>query len=210
MYGIQSAASAFGFDQGANALQNLIGRGGLSGLVSHSLYTAIFGAGIGWWVQTRGQSMNTRLPRTVLAIATAMLLHGTWDYAAFSGVGVAGLLTGIFAIVLVITVGRSTNRQVRPWMRDLLAPEVDAGLVTDDEITAMVCSPRDRHRYVRAIAAESGKAAGKAARHVLTAELDLADALASNRGDDTADEVLDARTELARLRTQLDESVTAS
>ena len=123
--------------------------------MSHSLYTAIFGAGIGWWVQTRGQSMSTRLPRTVLAIATAMLLHGTWDYAAFSGVGVAGLLTGIFAIVLVMTIGRSTNRQVRPWMRDLLAPEVDAGLVT-------------------------------------------------------ADEVLDARTELARLRTQLDESVTAS
>ena len=210
MYGINKAASAFGFDQGANAVQNLFGRGALGGLVSHSLYTAIFGAGIGWWVQTRGQPLSTRLPRTVLAIAAAMALHGTWDYAAFAGIPVASVLTAAFAIVLVVLIGRSTNRQVRPWMRGLLAPEVTAGLVTDDEITAMVGSPRDRRRYVRAVAAESGKSAGKAARHVLDAELDLADALASSRGDSKADDVQNARAELVRLRGQLDELVVAS
>jgi RsiW-degrading membrane proteinase PrsW (M82 family) len=210
MYGIGTAASAFGFDQGANAVQNLVGRGLFAGLVSHSLYTAIFGAGIGWWVQTRGQSMSTRLPRTVLAIAAAMLIHGIWDYAAFSGFRAAGFLTAIFAIVLVVAIGRSTYRQVRPWMRDLLAPEVDAGLVTDDEITAMVGSPRDRRHYVRGVAAESGKAAGKAARHVLDAELDLADALAASKGDADAPEVADARSELVRLRGVLDEELGAS
>ena len=84
-------------------------------------------------------------------------------------------------------------------MADLLAPELAAGLITDDELSAMVGSPRTRRKYVRSIKHADGKQAGKAARHVLDAELDLADALTGAQGE-TNDEVEFAKSELVRVR----------
>jgi hypothetical protein len=66
----------------------------------------------------------------------------------------------------------------------------------------MVGSPRDRRHYVHAAKKEHGKAAGKATRHVLNAELDLAEALGDCDGTES-EEVDDARSELERLRGEL-------
>jgi VIT1/CCC1 family predicted Fe2+/Mn2+ transporter len=132
-----------------------------------------------------------------------------WDYGAFTGFTIVILLTGISAIILVVIIGRWTNRQLRPWMSELLAPEVASGLITDDELTAMVGSPRDRRHYVHAAKKEHGKAAGKATRHVLDAELDLAEALGQSDGTES-DDVDHARVELQRLRLDLDATLAAA
>lgn len=202
-YGVGASVSAFGFDQVGNSFSVFYTRGILFGLVSHALYSALFGAGVGAWIQTRGKPLSARLPGTILPIAAAFLLHGVWDFSAFAGVQVLGMVTAIFAIVLVVIVGRWTNRQLRPWMANLLAPEVAEGLITDEELTAMVGSPRDRRHLVKAVSEEHGKDAGKAARHVLDAELDLAEALGDSEGG-ASDEVDHARSEVQRLRGDLD------
>ncbi|NOX30096.1 MAG: PrsW family intramembrane metalloprotease [Actinobacteria bacterium] len=208
MYGVGASGTAFGFDQVHNSITTFLGRGLLAGLVSHALYTALVGAGIGAWVQSRGKPLGARLPGAVGPIAASLLLHGIWDYAAFSGIQFLGLLTGISAVILVVMIGRWTNRQLRPWMSDLLAPEVATGLITDDELTAMVGSPRDRRHLVHAAKREHGDDAGKATRHVLHAELDLAEALGHSAGADS-DDVAHARSELQRLRAALEVTLNA-
>lgn len=209
IYGVNASAAAFGFDQVQNSFANFMTRGVMAGLVSHALYTALVGAGIGAWVQSRGKPVGARLPGTVGPIAAALFLHGMWDYGSTVGYQVVIVLTAISAIILVVIIGRWTNRQLRPWMSELLAPEVASGLITEGELTAMVGSPRDRRHYVHTAKKEHGKAAGKATRHVLDAELDLAEALGDSDGAER-EEVDDARSELQRLRQQLDATLAAA
>jgi hypothetical protein len=114
-------------------------------------------------------------------------------------------VTTISALIMVVLIGRWTNRQLRPWMAELLAPEVSSGLITDEELTAMVGSPRDRRHLVHSSKNEHGKEAGRATRHVLDAELDLAEALGDSDGTES-EEVGDARSELRRLRLDLEAS----
>jgi RsiW-degrading membrane proteinase PrsW (M82 family) len=207
LYGVNASVSAFGFDQVLHSFQTFLTRGMLAGLVSHTLYTALFGAGVGAWIQSRGKPLGSRLPGTIGPIAAALLLHGLWDYAAFNTITGVIALTAISSIVMVIIIYRWTNRQLRPWMGELLAPEVDSGLITDDELTAMVGSRSDRHVYVKTVRQSHGKQAGKTARHVLDAELDLAEALGDSRGQDS-NEVAHARSELTRLRGELTSTTT--
>jgi hypothetical protein len=82
-------------------------------------------------------------------------------------------------------------------------PEVAGRLIIEGELTAMVGSPRDRRHYVHAAKKEHGEVAGQATRHVLDAELDLAEALGQSDGTES-EEVDDARSELERLRLDLD------
>jgi hypothetical protein len=209
MYGVNASAAAFGFDQVHNSFSTFLSRGLMAGLVSHALYTALVGAGVGAWVQSRGKPLGARLPGTVGPIAAAVLLHGMWDYGATVGYPVVIALTAISAIILVVIIGRWTNRQLRPWMSELLAPEVVGGLITEGELSAMVGSPRDRRHYVHSAKKGHGKAAGKATRHVLDAELDLAEALGQSDGTES-ETVDDARSELQRLRQELDATLAAA
>jgi len=207
LYGVNASVTAFGFDQAQHSLMIFVQRGGIGGLVSHTLYTALVGAGVGAWVELRGQPLGPRLLRTVGPIAAALVAHGVWDFAAFSGVSAVGTVVAGFSVAMVGITYRWTNRQLRPWISDLLSPEVDAGLVTDEELTAMTGSPKDRRAYVKSARHEHGKEAGKATRHVLDAELDLVEALGDSRGQDS-DEVAHARSELVRLRAELDAATT--
>ena len=199
LYGVNASTSAFGFNQVQSSFATFASRGSFSGLVSHTLYTALVGAGIGAWVQSRGEPLGSRLPRVIGPIAAALVAHGIWDLAAFGGYKAIVIVTGIFAVVMVLVVGRSTRGQLRPWMAELLAPEVEAGLVSDEQLSVMVGSVRDRRRYVSSVKDSAGNQAGKAARYVLDAQLDLADALGHSRGTNSED-VEQARSELVRLQ----------
>lgn len=72
-----------------------MGRGLSGALASHAGYSAIAGAGIGWWIEHRGRGLGVQLPRAVLLIGLAFFTHGIWDF-------------------FVVTVGRWTLRQERP------------------------------------------------------------------------------------------------
>lgn len=197
-YGFQGAQTAFGINQFSAELQIFVLRGTWISLVSHALYSALVGAGIGWWISTRGQPISTRLPKTVLLILGGCTLHFFWDSVGALGPFILPVAF-INAIILILIVRKWAMRGQRVWVRDLLAPEMDAGLVTADEIDLLAGTPHERRKHVHDIRRRHGRQAGKAARHVLDAELDLMDVVCRSRGE-TNDEVRHAESEIARLR----------
>ena len=199
LYTVQGAEGAFGANQVQTAFGVFLSRGIYAGYASHAVYSALVGAGIGWWIQNRGRGLGVQLPRAVLFIGLAFFMHGLWDFLAFQGLVILAPLMTIIVVAFVVAVGRWTQRQERPWMRDLLAPEMASGLITDTELDALVGTPHDRRKLAHEMAGGHGRAGKKAAKHVLHAEMDLAEALAESHGEES-DDVAHARDELQRLR----------
>ena len=208
LYTVQAAEAAFGANQVQTTLALFGARGGFAALASHAAYSALVGAGIGWWIQNRGRGLGVQLPRAALFIGLAFFIHGLWDFLAFQGLVAVTPLMVVTVVALVIVVGRWTQRQERPWMHDLLAPEMASGLITDAELDALVGTPHDRRKLAHRMAGGHGHAGRKAAKHVLHAEMDLAEALAESHGTES-DDVAHARNELRRLRSDYSELVGA-
>jgi hypothetical protein len=95
--------------------------------------------------------------------------------------------------LVFIWVYRHTVVRERDWARALLAPEVDLGVITADELGAYAGTRKDRKRYVKA---HKGH---RRAKHVLEGVGELADEIAEAYGVDN-DDVVHARQEIARLR----------
>ncbi|WP_433291179.1 PrsW family intramembrane metalloprotease [Actinoplanes sp. CA-030573] len=196
-YALNSAPEQFGSHQLQTSLNTVLLRLA-TGFTAHILYSAIFGAGLVYLIGTVAQRR-----RPVLGIAlmlTAMLLHGLWD----SDVAIAGgnglltilLIAGITlaAFVAVVAVFHLTVRPERAAMRAVMAPEVDAGVLTEAELDALAGGWKQRRRYRRA----GGLRERRLRRHRLEAAHDLADQIAYAGGEETP-RVAFARAELARL-----------
>ncbi|MFC9788466.1 PrsW family intramembrane metalloprotease [Rhodococcus sp. NPDC127528] len=201
LYAAQSAVHSFGANQISDAV-SIIGMRGALGIVSHTLYSAIFCAGLVWFL---GRPRNERnRPLGIALMAFAMFSHFVWDsMSALAGalfgkpeLGLAlGVTLMIVDIVAVVWVARRASNIERHWMRDLLAPEVARGTITDAEVAALAGTRQDRHRYARS--APHGR---RRAHHVLEAVAELAAAIAHGHGAQTA-EVAQIRDEVTELRT---------
>ncbi|MBJ7481659.1 PrsW family intramembrane metalloprotease [Rhodococcus sp. (in: high G+C Gram-positive bacteria)] len=199
LYALNSAASQFGADPVGAAMSTIMLRM-VFGVAAHTLYSAIFCAGL---VYLLGRPAEPRrVGRGLILMASAMLLHGLWDSAAALSQGKAILLFPLFvvmitaALVLVFRVFRMTVPRERQFLRDVLTPEVERGVITVDELTAL-CGDRKARKTFRKSAASH--ADGKRNGYVLEAAADLADALAQARGTES-DRVEFARSEVNRIR----------
>ncbi|MER2203523.1 MAG: PrsW family intramembrane metalloprotease [Rhodococcus sp. (in: high G+C Gram-positive bacteria)] len=199
LYALNSAASQFGADPVGAAMSTIMLRM-VFGVAAHTLYSAIFCAGL---VYLLGRPAEPRrVGRGLILMASAMLLHGLWDSAAALSQGKAILLFPLFvvmitaALVLVFRVFRMTVPRERQFLRDVLTPEVERGVITVDELTAL-CGDHKARRAFRKSA--GGHAARKRAEYVLEAAADLADALADSHGTNTG-RVEFARSEVSRIR----------
>jgi RsiW-degrading membrane proteinase PrsW (M82 family) len=192
-YASLSAASDFG-EPGATADTLLVRT--LSSVSSHWMFSAIFCAGVIWFVGRPDAPARRGLGLGLMA--TAMLLHGTWDaIAPIAGGSALGyvLPIGVTAVgvAVVVWIYRTTVPIERTWMREIMAPEVEIGIIDKAELDALAGGRRTRNAYVRAAAGE------RSARHVLTAASDLAHQLARDGGAATP-AVDRARNEVTRLR----------
>ena len=79
-------------------------------------------------------------------------------------------------------------------MRELMAPEVELGVVTPAELDALAGSPSTLKRYLRT------QPTRRRAEHVLSAERELAHQIAGDGGTETA-AVQQARAAIGRART---------
>lgn len=128
-------------------------------------------------------------------MATAMVLHGLWDSAGALSQGKTVLLFLLFvvmiaaALTIVVRVFRMTVPRERQFLRDILAPEVERGVVTGDELTALSGDRKARKAFRKAAGTHADR---KRREYVLEAAADLADALADSHGIDTG------RVEFAR------------
>ena len=126
----------------------------------------------------------------------AVLIHGVWDSAAAIGgqlyVVLVLLGTIVFSLVALYVAIRWAGTREREFMRDIMAPEVAAGTITEPELDALTGHRKERRRALKA----GGR---RREKHVLEAARDLAQDLAAGDGEDTPD-VMHSRAEIARLR----------
>lgn len=197
LYSINSVADGFGADPVGASLHTAMLRLA-TGFSSHIVYSAIFGAGIVYIVGTKAQ--RRRLGLGLLLCFTSMTLHGVWD----STIAIAGgnavvttLLMGgsvVVALVLVVRVFHVTVAGEQVAIRDVLAPEVEDGTLTQDELVAVSGSWKERRRFRR----HGGVGDRRRRGHRLAAAHDLADEIARADGDET-ERVQFARSELHRF-----------
>ncbi|MFI5592220.1 PrsW family intramembrane metalloprotease [Amycolatopsis sp. NPDC051758] len=195
LYVYNGAAQTFGANQIGTSLQVFVIRGA-AGIVSHALFSAIFCAGLMWVLgRTRGER-NVVLG--VLTMLMAMVFHFAWDDMA--GLGGHGLLAAVLPfliaaveLVALFAVVRRATRQERTWMRELLGPEVAAGVLDPALLDAVSGLHKDRKAYRKRLHSR------RTARHLIESANDLAREVARAGGQET-DRVAHARAEVGRLR----------
>jgi len=179
-YAFIGAANSFG-DVGA-AWSTIVART-VSSLASHWMYTGIFGAGLVWFLGRPDVPARRRLGLGLML--GAMLMHGLWDASgAIGGDGVFAwvvpLAVASAAIGTFAWVYNETQPIEREWMRELMAPEVELGVVSPSELDALAGSRSALRTYVR------GQQSPRTAKRVLRAEGELAHQIARDGGADTA------------------------
>ena len=198
LYGLNAAVASFGADQTSAVLGTFALRS-ITGIASHALYTALFAAGLIYAIGTVGQPR--RLGRGIALMLAAMLIHGTWDSAAAIAAGPLLVLVLLVAItisslaVLFVAI-RWAGGKERAFMRDIMAPEVAAGTITEAELAGLTGHHKEKRRAVRAREKDISRHREK---RVLRAARDLANDLAAGHGADTP-QVTHSRAEIARLR----------
>jgi len=197
LYAQNSAFAEFGAHQSDAVLHTFLLRA-ITGIPSHALYTALFGAGVIYALGTPAQPR--RLARGIALMLSAMLIHGVWDSSAAIGgpvfVGLILLATTLFSLLALLVAIRWAGRRERMFMRDIMAPEVDAGTISEAELDALAGDRKARRAAVKTRAKGVSR---RREKHVLRAARDLAADLAVAGGEDTP-AVEYSRSELARLR----------
>jgi hypothetical protein len=116
------------------------------------MFSAVFGAGLVWFIGRPEVPARKGLGAGLML--TAMLMHGLWD--ASSAIGgdsvfawivpttVAGALIGVF-----VWIYKTSVPVEREWIRELMAPEVQLGVVTPAELDALAGSRSTLKSYLR-------------------------------------------------------------
>lgn len=142
-----------------------------------------------------------RIGRGLALIVAPILIHGVWD----SMLAIAG---GSSSLVFVIMIGDIVFAFTALWIafvwahpreshfvRDILAPEIESGVLTDAEVTA-AGGWRQQRTYAKAAPTRTER---RQRRHIVRAALDLCSDLAVSKGDDSP-QVVESRNEITRLR----------
>ncbi|WP_370969008.1 PrsW family intramembrane metalloprotease [Amycolatopsis sp. cg9] len=194
LYVYNGAAQTFGANQLGTSLQIFVIRGA-TGVVSHALFSAIFCTGLMWVLgRARGER---RVVLGVLCMAVAMVFHFAWDdMTGLAGGGSLAVvlpfaIAAVELVALVAVLRRAAGRE-RSWMRDLLGPEAEAGVVGPALLDAVSGLRKDRKKFRKQVHSR------RRARHLLDAAGDLAREISRAGGEETG-RVAHARAELERL-----------
>jgi protease PrsW len=187
------AANAFG-DVGA--VGTTITARTITSITSHWVFTGIFSAGLIWFIGR--PQVPARKGLGFGLMLTAMLGHGLWNASsAIGGDSAFGWIVPVFVAVMLINViswiYKTTVPTEREWMRELIAPEVEIGVVTPAELDALAGSRKARKSYLNA------QPSRRRAEHVLDAEHELAHQIARDGGAETR-AVRRARAAVAQAR----------
>ncbi len=196
-YAANSTARAFGTDPVGQAVSMSFTRIAVS-FASHPLFSALVCSGVIYLIGTAAQPR--RIGRGLAFVLLGMFLHFTWDDA--TGLGQGGILTFpvmIASLVLGFTVLTIAFRRAAPreyeFVRDILAPEVEAGTVTGAEVDGIL-EKKARKAFIKSAPHHKSR---RARKHLRRAILDLAHDLADGKGADT-EAVRHSRSEVERLR----------
>ncbi len=199
IYGVNSAFGNFGVDALASSYTTSVMRV-VVGLTSHWTYSAIFCAGLIYLIGRPDEPR--RIGRGLFLMFAAMALHGLWDATGgLTGINkilfpVVYVLVPVSLIALFVWIYKTSVVAERRWMRELMEPEVAAGVLSQADVDALAGSRKERKAYVKA---HKGHKSHVHAKHVLHAAGDLAKQIARDGGADT-ERVQFARSEVLRVR----------
>jgi RsiW-degrading membrane proteinase PrsW (M82 family) len=195
------AVVRFGAHQAVAVLQVLVIRG-ITGIVSHTLFSALCGLGLVWLLGRPGE--QRRPERGLAFVGAALLFHGLCDGAFALGGGNGGgalliwLLVAAASIRMLVLGLRFTAPRQRAWLRAVLAPEVELGVLSAAELDAACAGRRERKALV---AARTGVRERRVQRRRMRGAARLGRELARAGGAETP-RVERARDRLARARLQ--------
>jgi RsiW-degrading membrane proteinase PrsW (M82 family) len=136
-----------------------LARGFLGGLWSHTMFTALAGAGVGYALTHLQRRWIRRIGFAVLASAGAWAFHFVWDSPLLLegfGFGLGGVLAvvvlkGLPGLVVVLLLVRAALHHEAAFYSKLLLRVSDHRLITEDEVAVLV-KGRNRlaaRRYAR-------------------------------------------------------------
>jgi RsiW-degrading membrane proteinase PrsW (M82 family) len=180
VYAINAEVLAANGDQVGPVIAVFIVRGFLGGLWSHTLFTSLTGAGIGYAVVSTGRPWRVRIGVAVLAFLGAWLLHFVWNSPLLMdgfGVGVPGILAALFikgvpGLVAVLLILRTARRHEASYYTELLGG-VEPAVVAPGEVDALV-TRRARSAARHYAFTRSGMTAERSVRRLQRAQVRLA------------------------------------
>jgi hypothetical protein len=142
-----------------------------------------------------------RVGRGLAFVLTGMFLHFTWDDAGGLGQGngfgvvLVMVLSAVIAFAVLTVAFRAAAPREHQFVRDILAPEVEAGTLTAEEVDGVL----DRKARKQFRKSAPNHRAKRARKHLRRAILDLTHDVAESDGAETP-EVRHARAEVGRIR----------
>lgn len=180
VYSINAVVLAGDGDQITPVVATFLVRGFLGGLWSHTLFTALVGAGIGYAVVHTDRSMRRRVGVAVLAYLGAWTLHFVWNSPLLSdgfGIGVGGLIAALLLkgipgfVAVLFMLGVARRHEAGYYLGRLNG--IEPILVDPEEMDALVTA-RGRTQARRHATGQAGLRADRAVRRLQRAQARLA------------------------------------
>jgi RsiW-degrading membrane proteinase PrsW (M82 family) len=158
-----------------------VARGFLAGPWSHTVFTALAGAGVGYAVVRVDRSWAARVGFAATCLAGAWLCHFAWNSPLLSGgfgLGVPGRIAALLVkggpvLAMALLLARAARLREGHYYTGVLSTLTDPRLVTPAELR-MICSPAGRAALRRVAEARAGAAGDRAARRLQEAQARLA------------------------------------
>ncbi|GGK35859.1 hypothetical protein GCM10010124_30660 [Pilimelia terevasa] len=184
VYAISAVALAGLGDRPDAVVTTFLLRGVLGGLWSHTLFSGLAGAGIGYLVVRHQRSWTVRVLTAALACTGAWLAHFIWNSPVWAdGLGQGGwgvlaalVLKGAPALVAIVWVVRVAHGRQADYYVAQLSGLGDRRVVTPGELRVLASGPL-RAEARRQAGRRAGGRAARAVRRLQTAQARLAVAL---------------------------------
>jgi RsiW-degrading membrane proteinase PrsW (M82 family) len=206
VFAVNAVAVSSGTDQVEPVVATFLLRGFLGGLWSHTLFTALSGAGVAYFLVRRDRSLGVRSAVAAALFLVAFGFHFLWNSPLLGdgfGYGIVGLigvllLKGIPALLVGAVLIVAAEQREADYYAAMLAALADPRMATPDEIRALI-SPLRRFAARRHARLRLGRAGGRAVRRLQRSQARLAVAVAR----DPAAEVTRRRRDVMARRHEL-------
>jgi len=205
VFAINAVVMSTGTDSVGPVITTFLVRGFLGGLWSHTLFTAVAGAGVAYALVRKDRPRLRRVAVAVALFLASAGFHFLWNSPLLTGLGLG--LIGMILILLVkgipaLLVGAAllmaAERREADYYAGMLAGLGDHRIATADEIATLV-SPRRRLEARKQARTRLGTAGARAMGRLQRAQAQLAVAISRDPGA----EVLRRRREVLVRRHQL-------
>jgi RsiW-degrading membrane proteinase PrsW (M82 family) len=209
LYFTNPAFAGNGYEQTRVVWDLFVIRGLVDGVWSHAAYTGLVGLGIGYAVSRPDVPLARRVAVAVLAFAGAWAMHFAWNAPWLTDLVSTGLrgwiafsvLKGLPGGLLLVALYLLARRGEARWVEQVLAPEVETGAVTPEEIAALLTF-HGRRRARRAARKAGGRAAARLVKQLQREQVAFAVELTRTAGAETR-EIQRRRAAIASIRAAL-------